>query len=228
VAVAILVVLAWLDAPYSLAEPLSVIVAPVVVMEFARRQTFRVPWWAYPLAIFGIAAFICAVAVGPKVVQQHEEESGPTQHLALPEQIGDWQRDDSPQAKSLLAEARKSIDLPGLTDAAYRQGSGGMVLTVDTPAPDSELADQMKDPVGLINGSLKSLGLNTNGSFDPGRLGGWLGCGNATYASGATSAVCVWVGGHSIGVSEFVNDYTWTPDAAAQTREVRQLITTTR
>lgn len=204
------------------------LIATVATAFVTRSLSRRVPWWLYPPVVVGAALAVMAATQGPQLARQHRDQSGPVQHLAPGARIGDWRRDDSPQMRALVDQMKASMKAPnGTTGAVYRDQAGEVLLLVTlTPKPGTDLADEMADPEGFVRSLLEGGGVRRVEPEDPGRYGGSLGCGTATGATGTVETGCTWVAGHSMGFAIFAIGHTDLADAAAQTRDVRERITT--
>lgn len=158
------------------------------------------------MAVLGAVALAMAVAVGPSIIRIFNQKDAT---LALPEQVAELKRDDSPLAKEhasdLVAILRAQIsDLDTSVGAVYAEASGDaahsvMIFGGTTMLwnPERELDTVLAFISESSEDSLKELA-----AVDSGPLGGVMKCGT-TQMDDSPMAICGWADHGSIAVALF-------------------------
>ena len=174
------------------------------------------------MVVLGAMALVMAVVVGPGIVRIISQKDAT---LAMPEQVAELKRDDSPLAKEhasdLVAILRAQIsDLDTSVGAVYGEPSGDaahsvMIFGGTTMLwnPERELDTVLSFISESSQDSLKELK-----AVDSGPLGGVMKCGT-TQMDDSTMAICGWADHGSIAVALFPGRST--SDAAELMRTLR-------
>jgi hypothetical protein len=214
------------DAAYVAGQSLgTALLAAAPIAFIAWSSSSRWPLWRYPAFIGAIALVLTLIsaATGDPAASGlfHQRRTA-----AVPAVVGAWTRDDSPTTQARIQEAKDQWQRGAGTDgdtadmALYRSGSRQALLIVVTMRPGSGLDEEASDsPAHTVVDELAGAGVVERSMFDPGPLGGALGCGPS--ASNSQLYLCTWAELGMTGTITF-SDTQFDSDIAAEaTRDFR-------